>query len=201
MTEAPGVAGNARITGVAGVVIFVLLAAEGVTILRVHELLAAHIFIGMVLVPIALVKTATTSYRIVRYYAGNASYVEKGPPPIILRVLGPLVIVLTLAVLATGIAVGIAGPPAHRLVELHKAVFIVWFAVMTVHVLGHAIETVHLARADWSPATRSTVPGASVRTLTIVVALVAGIALGWATYHWSGEWPHPEGRSHSAAPR
>src|SRR4051794_37689492 len=152
-TETPGVAGNARLTAAAGAVIFVLLAAEGVTILRVHALLATHIFIGMVLLPVALVKTASTTYRIARYYTGAAPYVRKGPPAPLLRILGPFVVVFTIAVLATGVAAAVAEPHT-RWLTAHKATFIVWFAVMTVHVLAHVFDTLRLARADWSPATR-----------------------------------------------
>ncbi len=192
MTEAPGVAGNARLTAAAGAVIFVLLAAEGVTILRVHALLAPHIFIGMVLVPIALVKSSRTIYRIARYYTNDEPYVRKGPPQIVLRVLGPFVVVLTFAVLATGIAAAIAGPRSHTLLEAHKASFILWFGVMTVHVLAHLLDTARLARSDWVASSRHAVPGARLRSVAIVGALVIGIGLGAATYHWSNNWPRHE---------
>ena len=46
-----GVAANARLTASNAAILLVLLAAEGVTILRVRELLTPHVFIGMVLVP------------------------------------------------------------------------------------------------------------------------------------------------------
>src|SRR2546423_1020509 len=92
--------GNARLTGLAGAVLFVLLAAEGITILRVHSLLSAHIFIGMVLVPIVVLKIISTVYRFARYYTGDAGYIAKGAPLPVLRVAGPVVVVLTVAVFA-----------------------------------------------------------------------------------------------------
>ena len=104
---------------------------------------ALHIFVGTVLVPVALLKTFSTGYRFVRYYAGNEAYVRKGAPPVILRLAGPLVIVLTVAVFATGIAAAVAGPGTW-LLEAHKASFILWFVVTTVHVLGHILETAAL---------------------------------------------------------
>ena len=51
-------------------VLLVLLAAEGVTILRVHQLLSPHVFIGVVLIPPVLLKVASTTRRFARYYAG-----------------------------------------------------------------------------------------------------------------------------------
>jgi len=46
-----GVEANARLTGSIAAVLLVLLAAEGLTILRVGRLLTWHVFLGMVLVP------------------------------------------------------------------------------------------------------------------------------------------------------
>jgi hypothetical protein len=186
----PGVTANARLTGMTGAVIFLLLAAEGITILRVDALVVLHVFIGMVLVPVALLKTATTTYRFVRYYRGDAAYVAKGAPPLVLRVLGPVVVLSTLGVLGTGIAVEWSGPRAHWLLQTHKLVFIAWFAVMTVHVLGHILETPALAVADLSSENRAAVPKAALRVGILVAALVAGVALGLLTRDWATTWEH-----------
>jgi hypothetical protein len=86
----PGVVGNARLTAATGAVIFVLLAIEGVTVLRVDELLALHVFVGVLLIPVAVLKVGTATYRAARYYLGAADYARKGPPPVVLRSLGPL---------------------------------------------------------------------------------------------------------------
>ena len=74
-----GVAANARLTASNAVVLLVLLAAEGVTILWVRELLTPHVFIGMVLVPPVLLKVASTGWRFARYYRGAPAYRRKGP--------------------------------------------------------------------------------------------------------------------------
>ena len=74
-----GVAGNARLTAANAVVLLVLLAAEGVTILRVHQLLSPHVFIGMVLIPPVLLKVASTTWRFARYYVGALRQAQ--PPP------------------------------------------------------------------------------------------------------------------------
>ncbi len=107
--RSPGVESNARLTGTVAAVLLVLLPAEGVTVLRVRALLTAHVFIGMLLVPPVLLKIGTTGYRFVRYYAGSPAYRRKGPPPLLLRVLGPLVVVLTTCLFASGIALLFVG--------------------------------------------------------------------------------------------
>jgi hypothetical protein len=56
------VAANARLTASNAVVLLALLAAEGVTILRVRALLTPHVFIGIVLIPPVLLKVASTGW-------------------------------------------------------------------------------------------------------------------------------------------
>src|SRR5436305_7782820 len=80
-------AGNERLTATTAVVLLVLLAAEGVTILSIQPLLSAHIVIGLLLIPPVALKLGSTGYRFVRYYAGDAAYVEKGPPRVVMRLL------------------------------------------------------------------------------------------------------------------
>ena len=92
-----GPPGTRALTGAIGAVIFVALAAEGVTLLGVHRLISADVFIGMFLVPAVAVKTASTMYRFARYYTGDPNYVRKGPPPTVLRLLGPIVVLTTIA--------------------------------------------------------------------------------------------------------
>ena len=79
-----------------------LLALEGVTIVGLGRLTTAHVVIGMMLIPPVVVKMASTGYRLVRYYAGDPAYRKKGPPPVLLRLLGPFVVVLTAIVIASG---------------------------------------------------------------------------------------------------
>ena len=175
---APGVEANARLTGSTAAVLLILLAVEGVTILDVSGLLRLHVFVGMLLVPPVLLKTLTTGYRFARYYAGSPPYVRRGPPPPVLRVLGPIVGVLTIAVLGTGVALLWAPSGWHdTTLFLHKAVFVVWFGAMTVHVLGHLVDTYRLAPRDWTPKA-GYVPGVWLRRALVVVTLVAGAGLG-----------------------
>jgi hypothetical protein len=145
-----GAAGNARLTAANAAVLLVLLAAEGVTILRVRELLSPHVFIGVVLIPPVLVKVASTTWRFARYYTGAPAYRRKGPPPVLLRLLGPVVVILTLVLLFSGVGLLLVSRPwLPLLLKVHKASFVLWFAAMTIHVLAHLGEVVRLAPRDW----------------------------------------------------
>lgn len=176
--EAPGVEANARLTGSTAAVLLVLLAAEGLTILRIQPLITAHVFIGMMLVPPVLLKMGSTGYRFARYYAGSPDYREKGPPPALLRLLGPFVVVLTVSVLATGVALLYVGTGLRStMLLLHRASFILWFGAMALHVLGHLLETAKLAPRDWYFRTRREVAGASLRQWSIAASLGVGVLL------------------------
>jgi hypothetical protein len=170
---------NARLTGMTAAVLFVLLAIEGLTILRVRALLNVHVFVGMLLVPPVLLKIASTTWRFARYYLGDPAYRRKGPPPLLLRMLGPVVIVLTVTVLASGVALLLA-PVSLRagLLLVHKASFIVWLAAMAVHVLGHLLDTARLAPRDWARRTRRQVRGATARQWVVASTIGAGLVLG-----------------------
>ncbi len=158
--------------------LLVLLAAEGVTVLRVRALLSAHVFIGMLLVPPVLLKIGSTGYRFVRYYTGSPAYRRKGPPPLLLRVLGPLLVVLTTCLFASGIALLFAGPGLRRdLLLVHKASFVLWFGAMAVHVLGHLLGTARLAPRDFYWRTRRQVKGAGARQWAVAVSLGLGALL------------------------
>jgi hypothetical protein len=138
---AGGTAGNERLTTTTGIVLLVLLAVIGVTILRLRSLLWMHLFIGMLLIGPIVLKLASTGYRFVRYYTANPPYRRKGPPPAPLRIIAPMVVLSTVAVLMTGVLLLLIGPSSRStLLPLHKISFIVWIAFTSLHVLGHLPE-------------------------------------------------------------
>jgi hypothetical protein len=177
-----GVEANARLTAMTAVVLLVLLVVEGVTVLRIGQLLTLHVVVGLLLVPPVLLKMGSTMWRFARYYQGNPGYVRKGPPHPILRVLGPFVVILTVVLFASGIAVLLAPDSSWhgRLLLLHKASFVVWLAAMAIHVLGHLADTARLAPLDWARRSRSRVKGAGVRQGAILASLALGAVLAVA---------------------
>src|SRR5580765_5979835 len=92
-----GPAGNAQLTAWLGLLLLLAFAVEGVTLLSVGSMMVLHIALGVLLVALVLAKTAATSWRIARYYLGKPAYRTAGPPPLVLRVLGPLVVLGGLA--------------------------------------------------------------------------------------------------------
>ena len=126
---AGGTAGNEQLTALTGVVLLVLLAVLGLTIVRIGAMLNVHMFLGMLLIGPVVLKMASTGYRFVRYYAGTPRYRVKGPPPILMRLTAPMVVLSTLVVFASGVALLLAGPGSRdTLTPLHKVSFFVWVA-------------------------------------------------------------------------
>lgn len=176
-----GVEANARLTGSLAAVLLVLLFLEGITVLRIGSLLRPHIFIGMLLIPPVLLKVASTTYRFARYYLGSPAYRRKGPPPTLLRLLGPALVLLTALLLGSGVALLFVGhSPRSTLLFIHKASFVLWFGVMTVHVVAHVLDTARLAPRDWYWRTRDQVRGATLRQWGIAASLLVGVVLGIA---------------------
>ena len=180
---------NARLTGALAAVLLVLLAAEGFTVLSVRKLLAPHVFIGMLLIPPVLLKIGSTTYRFVRYYLGSEAYRRKGPPPVLLRLLGPFVVALTVSVLGTGVVLMfVPRGSRHAWLFLHKASFVLWFGAMTIHVLGHLADTARLSPRDWYGRTRREVRGAGIRQWAVVASVVIGVLLGLLLVGRTGRW-------------
>jgi hypothetical protein len=185
-----GAEGNERLTAMTGAVLLVLLAVEGLTILSVHQLLTWHFFFGMLLIGPVLLKIGSTCYRFARYYTGSEPYVRKGPPAILLRLLGPVVLATSVGVIGSGVALAIVGPGPSLWIFAHKAFFVLWFGAMSIHVLWYAPRLPRLLRSD-SPhlsRARTTLAGAGQRWLLLVIALLAGMAIAVATYHLAGSW-------------
>jgi hypothetical protein len=187
-----GAEGNARLTAATGAVLLVLLAAEGVTILAVRQLLTLHFFLGMLLIGPVLLKLCATGYRFVRYYTGAAGYRRQGPPAPLLRLLGPFVILLSVAVIGTGVMLGYAGRNPGPWLFLHKASFMLWFGVMTIHVLAYGWRLPRMltgglaTRAGYQA--HAVLAGGAARWLLVTASVLAGLLLAVLTYGQAGAW-------------
>jgi hypothetical protein len=185
-----GVDVNELLTSSAAALLTILLIAEGITILDLNGLLGAHMFIGLVLVGPVSLKLASTGYRFVRYYTGAPVYVAKGPPPLLLRTLAPLLVATTVMIFATGIWLLALGHHSDLVLTLHKVAFIVWSGVFGVHFLGHLPRVGRSLRAAWatSASQRPRTQGRRVTALLVAVSLCAGLALALALLSHIGAW-------------
>jgi len=194
-----GTTGNERLTAATGAILIVLLAVIGVTILRLRPLLSVHLFVGMLLIGPVVLKLASTGYRFVRYYTANPSYRRKGPPAPALRAIAPIVVISTVAVFASGVALLFAGPGSRdTLLPIHKVSFIVWVAFTALHVLAHLPRIPQALRADYGSSARLSgdVSGRAGRALSLAGALVAGLVIAVLVIPEFGPWLHSSGIFH-----
>lgn len=190
-----GTDGNERLTGAIGIVLIVLLAALGVTILRLRSLTPEHLFIGLLLIPPIALKMGSTGYRFVRYYTHDAVYRARGAPPPLLRLSAPIVVASTLGVFATGVALLAIGPSAPGAIRLlHKASFIVWIGITALHVLGHLpdLERTFLRKREGRVEYNDLAAGRVGRAVSLTGALVIGVVIAILLIPQFGAWSHFE---------
>jgi hypothetical protein len=186
--ESHGPVGNARLTGAVGTVLLVLFAVQGVTILSLTQLLPVHFFFGMLLIGPVLLKIGTTGYRAYRYYTGAPAFRRHGAPHLALRMLGPLQILMSVAVLATGMTLALVGPGTlgHQVLFLHKAAFWLWVGLTSVHVLTHMWRLPRLVGSELR--SRDAVPGRGMRWTLLASSLATGALIALWGQHLVANW-------------
>lgn len=193
-----GPAGNAKLTAITGLVLVALLAVEAVTLLDVNGLMSWHAGVGAALVPVVLLKTGSTGWRMVRYYGGNRPYKKAGPPPMILRIVGPVLVLSTLAVLGTGLALIALGTDAGHstivtllgqridTVTLHQLSFIVFAVAIAIHVIARFVPA--LQEFGERPVHEGGVPGGRGRVVLVVLSLAAALLAALLVLGPAGAW-------------
>jgi hypothetical protein len=189
-----GTAGNELLTMSIATVLTVLLAGEGITLLDLGQLLSVHMFIGLVLIPPVLVKLASTGYRFARYYTRSPAYLEKGPPPLPMRLLAPVLVVTTVGIFITGVALLAFGHHSNTLLFLHKGFFIAWAFAFGVHFLVYSQRILVSLSEYRRSGRRRRIPGAGLRGTLVAASLGVGLALAIsltsAIAGWHGGGPH-----------
>jgi hypothetical protein len=202
--SAGGPAGNARLTAWTRLLLLVVSLAECVTLVSVRGLITVHILIGAFLIPLMVLKTLTTGWRIARYYLGSVAYRQAGPPPRLLRILGPLVVLSGLAVLGTGLALIALGPATFTplvtavgfrvdALTLHQGAFIVWLVATGLHVLVRTVPALQLTIRSRQ---HRTIEGSRVRVSVLVVTVLASAAVSLLVLQLAGDWTEEGGAFH-----
>ncbi len=145
-----GTDGNEMLTTFTGLLLLVLFAVLGITIVRVRQLIWLHLFLGLLLIGPVVLKIASTAYRAVRYYTREAPYLAKGPPLLALRVMGPIFVLTTMVVFVSGIVLLALGPHDRSIpLTIHKVSFIFWLVLLGLHLLGHVPEIIKAFRPGY----------------------------------------------------
>jgi hypothetical protein len=144
-----GVVGNERLTALVSLVLLVLIIVELVTSAFLRIWLPTHTVVGVLLAGPLLVKMGSTGWRFLRYYTRAPAYVRRGPPPLVLRVLGPVLLITTLVMVSSGIGLVVTGPLQPFLLT-HVFSALVWLPLIAVHSLAHWSQVSRSIASDWS---------------------------------------------------
>lgn len=143
-----GVIGNERLTALVSFVLLVLILVELATSAYLGIWLPAHTAVGVLLVGPLLVKMSSTGWRFLRYYTRAPAYVRRGPPPLVLRVLGPVLLVTTLVMVGSGIGLVVTGPVKPFLLT-HVFSTLAWLPLVVVHSVAHLWQVPQHLTDDW----------------------------------------------------
>jgi hypothetical protein len=206
---AGGPAGNGLVTAWTGLILLVVSVAELLTLFDVRGLISWHVALGALLLPPTVMKTASTGWRMVSYYLGRQPYREAGPPPLLMRLLGPLVVISTLGLLGTGVLLVLLGEGrSHQTlvtvlgfrvdwVTLHQGFFAAWAVVVGLHLLGRIVPALRMTMV---PGPGAAVPGRWLRVLWFAAMVISAAALAVVLVHADGSWASFHGFDHGTPP-
>jgi hypothetical protein len=166
----------------------VLLPVEGVTLLSLHSLLSVHMLVGVALIPPVALKLGSVFYRFFRYYTGNAVFREKGPPQVLMRILvAPVLVVSTIGLFGSGLALLFLEHPNSLVYTLHKASFIIWLGAIGIHTLVYLRRLPKLAVADWVR-TKQAAVGQTVRRRLVAASMLTGAGVALLALPFVAAW-------------
>lgn len=182
--------GNERLTAAVGVLLLAPVVVEvGTVLLGVHTFMSWHVFVGLALIPVVLLKLATTGWRFVRYYTRTRAYVEHGPPQPAMRLLAPLFVVATVVLFGSGVAMGFLHGQALEIARrLHGPASVIWLLLLGIHVLVYLGRALSRTADDVLPAERTSVRGKTARLYVLATAVVCGLVLGAAFIPAQHRW-------------
>jgi amino acid permease len=132
------------------------------------------------------------TYRFAIYYLGAPDFKHAGPPELLLRVIGPLLVITTVVLMASGIVLLYARPDTPTVafwLSIHRDDFIAWFALMVFHALVYVRRAVGTSGNDLRYMRYHFLIGRQGRLISIALAIVIGLLLAWAVFpavaHWS----------------
>jgi len=171
----PGVRANLRLTALVGLAMIVPLLVVTLSGLSFDQLWRVHYFAGFLLVPLLLLKLATTGYRMAAYYLGNRRYRRAGPPAPLLRILAPVLVISTVVLFLSGIVMWLENSRLQPWSTLHTDAAVVFCVTASVHLLAYLRRASSESAAELRRRTRSGVRLRGALGATLVVGVVLAV--------------------------
>lgn len=184
------VAGNERLTALAGLALLLLFASEVATTAALRALLSAHILIGVALAFPLAVKLVSVGYRFIGYYSGQPAFVRRGPPQLALRILAPALLAMTLLLVGTGLALVVVAPDRSELLRgVHGLSALLWLPLFVLHTVAYAWRATRLASDDLrSPPVVARAPRRGLRLGVNLAALAGGAVAAALAFPTTAPW-------------
>ena len=185
-----GVIANERLTALTGGLLLAFLVGIAVTTLSMPGFLPEHYVVGLLLVPLVVLKLATIGYRFARYYTRSVAYRLAGPPPALMRlVVAPVLVASTLGVFATGIELWLFGLRfGPGWMTAHTLTAVVFVLAAGAHVLWHLRRSVEVTAEELVPA-QTRVADVLTRRSLLVASLVVGAVLAVSSLFYATPFP------------
>ncbi len=184
--------GNTRLTALTGAVLLLLFAVQGFTLLAIRHFITVHVFVGLLLIGPVCLKIATTVYRFARYYSGDRTYRHEPRPHNAMRIVGPALVVTSVWLLSSGVALAALGRRWDGLPMLliHQAAFVCWVSMMSLHVLARVWRLPRLIAPELgvTAGREERVAGGALRWTVLAAGLTAGLVIASVGVHLAVNW-------------
>jgi hypothetical protein len=106
-----------------------------------------------------------------------------------MRLLAPLLLVTTLAVVGSGIGLVVTGPAQAGLLRpLHSISVLFWLSLIAIHVVAYLWRTLRWVADDWRKHPAEQAPGRGFRLGVILGALLAGVVAALLLFPGAAPW-------------
>jgi hypothetical protein len=203
-----GVAGNTRLTSLAGVVLLALITLQVVSALffalltynvslpvgPLYDVVRpVHFFVGFMLMPLIAIKLASTGYRFGRYYTRKQAYRDAGAPPPVPRLIAPVLIGSAIILVASGVEMwSYQNQFGLPWTAIHNVAAFTFVSVVIIHIALHVRDAHRDAAADLAgvPApSQSAAAAAPAGAITRRALIGGGIAFGAVLGAGASSWP------------
>lgn len=182
---------NERLTALAGAVLLVGFIIDLYATTDLNKLIMVHIFIGALLAGPLIVKLSSVGYRFFSYYGKSPAFIAKGPPNVWLRLLAPFLILVTLTLFLSGVALALEGGPTNRLIFLiHAGSAAIWIPLIVVHVYAHIHQVPRAVASHWDSSSPDALSGRIKRLRITILSLIIGALGGLLLTRLASPWKH-----------
>lgn len=176
-----GPGANQRLTALTGALVLPLATLVLLTGLFFGNLWHVHYFVGYLLLPVVLLKIASTGYRMARYYLRSGLYRLVRPPYPLARITSPLLVLAVIVLFVSGIVMWLTHSQADPWGWLHTDAAVIFTGLALLHLGMYVPEALRAVGDDIRPAPATAPSPRRRRRAVLCAAVLAGLLLALIT--------------------